>query len=498
MTLEPFYPLPCTAYSGNDPFIFISYAHDDKLVVYPEVERLHRMGYRLWYDEGIRPSGDWPEEIAIKLTGCSLFLVFLSARAIESRNVMNEMHFALSRAKPKTFLAIHLEKFKLPDSVQLQVGRIQAIHRHTMSEEQYCNQLSRWLPVELLELRGNIPFVEAPGKQSSPAAPVSASGPVIQVPSFHYGSVVPPDYFIGREEELEEASRLIRAGHGLLLVGNRRAGKTSFCTKLIHEIMGKPGNDVLAGYLNLQQCTHLTLETFLEHTLLNLIGEMARQVFNCKYSDLLRPTPIEGNEALRVDPEFRSFVDVFARVKERTHSQLGAQPSPLLASEFIQLSHDLLQILRSKRWRRCVIFYDEANRLPPSLSVDLLVSNEETLNNAGLISIYAASPEMEKSFADLRDILGHHLTLGPFRSQEDLRHLLSRYCREQTERGLEPPAEAAAVELLWKLTRGLPYPIQLLSGQSFRLAHEERCQVVSTRHVEQAYERLRQTRPEFF
>ena len=52
-----------------------------------------------------------------------------------------------------------------------------------------------------------------------------------------------------------------------------------FCTKLIHEIMGCRRKDVLATYLNLQQCAKLTLETFLEHTLLNLIGEMARQVF---------------------------------------------------------------------------------------------------------------------------------------------------------------------------------------------------------------------------
>ena len=89
--------------------------------------------------------------------------------------------------------------------------------------------------------------------------------------------------------------------------------------------MGRPGNDVLAAYLNLQQCTHLTLQTFLEHTLLNLIGEMARQVFHCKYSELLRPNPTEGNERLRKDPEFTGFVDLFARVKERTHTQRGGR-----------------------------------------------------------------------------------------------------------------------------------------------------------------------------
>jgi hypothetical protein len=310
--------------------------------------------------------------------------------------------------------------------------------------------------------------------------------------------VVPPDYFIDREDELEEASQLIHAGQGLLLVGSRRAGKTSFCTKLIHEIMGAPGNDILATYLNLQQCTHLSIETFLEHTLLNLIGEMARQVFHCKYSDLLRPNPVEGSERLRNDPAFAEFVDLFDRVRERTHTKDRTAPSPLLASEFIQLSQDLFEILRSKRWRGCAVFYDEANRLPHEMSVDLLTSNEETLNAAGLVSVYAASPEMEKSLQDLRDVLGHHLHLGPFRSLEDLRRLLARYCGMTHDQRYELPAEPRAVDQLWELSRGLPYVIQLLSGKSFRLARNQHCPVVTATHVEQAYERLWREKPHLF
>jgi hypothetical protein len=262
--------------------------------------------------------------------------------------------------------------------------------------------------------------------------------------------------------------------------------------------MGKPGNDVLAGYLNLQQCTQLNIETFLEHTLLNLFGEMARQVFRCKYSDLLRPNPAEGNERLRNDPEFADFADLFARVKERTHLQNGAKPSPLLASEFTQLTQDLLQILRAKHWRRCVVFYDEANRLPHGMSVELLASNEEALNAAGLVSVYTASPETEKSFEDLRDVLGHHLHLGPFRSHEDIRRLLARYCGKTHDTPAEPPADIAAIDLLWKHSRGFPYVIQLLCGLSFRLARDQQCQVVTAMHVEHALDRLQREKPHLF
>lgn len=34
---------------------------------------------------------------------------------------------------------------------------------------------------------------------------------------FHYGGVVPPDYFIGRTEELELAEQLVRSRQSFLL-----------------------------------------------------------------------------------------------------------------------------------------------------------------------------------------------------------------------------------------------------------------------------------------
>ena len=64
---------------------------------------------------------------------------------------------------------------------------------------------------------------------------------------------------------------------------------TSFCEALIHRVMATPGNDVLAGKLNLESCLNLTLSTFLGHTLLNMIGEIARQVFACPYSAIRVP-----------------------------------------------------------------------------------------------------------------------------------------------------------------------------------------------------------------
>ena len=99
--------------------------------------------------------------------------------------------------------------------------------------------------------------------------------------------------------ELARARSWVEDGHSFLLVGKRRVGKTSFCKKLIHVVVGSANNQVLPVYCNLQSYGDLNTETFLEHTLLALLGEVSRQVFRCKYTDLLQPDPEAGNVLLR-------------------------------------------------------------------------------------------------------------------------------------------------------------------------------------------------------
>lgn len=475
--------LPCAPYSGPDGFAFVSYAHADAAAVYAELARLSAAGCRVWFDRGIRPSSEWTTELADAITRCSLFVVFLSPEAVKSPNVLDEIHFALKRGKP--FLAIHLEPTTLPAGLEFRIDRFQAVYRHALPPDRYAQGVLDGFPPEV---RGTSP---APALIPPPQLPVPTAGP-LSLPAFHYGSVVPPDFFIDREEELDEAARLVASGQGFLLVGNRRSGKTSFCTKVIHQVMGRPGNDVLGVYLNLQQCVQISPETFLTHTLLNIVGEMARQVFRCKYGDLLRADPTAGNDRLRADREFGAFIELFARIKERTHAPPGSA-APLVAMDFIRLVEDLLDILRAKRWRQCSVFFDEANRLPTALSVELLTSHQEALAKAGVTSIYAASPEMERTFTDLRELLGHHLRLGPFRSPDDLHVLLARYCG-----GAAPPIAADAVARLWACSGGVPYLIQLIAGGGFKAARDERAALVLERHVEAAYQLVRADKPHLF
>ena len=131
--------LPFKAYQGSEPYIFVSYAHKDKDVIYNEIKRLNEEGCRIWYDEGILPANEWPDEIAVAINKCSTFLVFISPQSIESRNVRNEINYALS--KNKRFVAIFFKETALLPGLELQMGSIQAIMKFQMPDNHYYRKL---------------------------------------------------------------------------------------------------------------------------------------------------------------------------------------------------------------------------------------------------------------------------------------------------------------------------------------------------------------------
>jgi type II secretory pathway predicted ATPase ExeA len=324
------------------------------------------------------------------------------------------------------------------------------------------------------------------------------AGPALGVPPFHFGGVVPPEYFTDRREELREAERIVRGRQSLLLVGEHRAGKTSFCKMLIHQMMNAPNNDLLAVYVNVQTWPVVTIGTFLEHTILNMIGEIARQVFGCKYMALAASDPMAEYPALREDELFRAFVDRYRLIRKRTYADGPSAPAPFQAQEFVRFHHELSEIVRDKGWGNSVIFYDEANRLPRELSVELLLSHEEALSMAGITSVFAASPAMLEAFEELQDSFGHQLHLGPFRERSDMQRLLARYCFHDASRTMDIPLSSSALELLWRLSQGKPFLIQLIAGESFKQAAHRGDQVVDDRHVQEAHSLLRRTKPRAF
>ncbi|MBP51722.1 MAG: hypothetical protein CMI27_01105 [Opitutae bacterium] len=133
-------PVPFECYSGDGPYAFVSYAHADKVNVYRSIREFHENGINVWYDEGIPPAGEWVEELAQAIKKSSIFVVFVSPRAADSRYVKMEVQYALS--EQKEILTIFLEDTILPPGLSLCLQQFQSIFFHEKNwKENACKAL---------------------------------------------------------------------------------------------------------------------------------------------------------------------------------------------------------------------------------------------------------------------------------------------------------------------------------------------------------------------
>ena len=152
---------PFAAYKGNEPYIFVSYAHEDATAVFPEITRLRDQGFRIWYDEGIEPGSVWRQELAEALAGCSVLLFFISPASVASPHCLKELNFGLGRNRE--LLCVHLEKTDLPAAVEFSISDKQAIIRSEYSEAQYRDKLDNSLRLCI--------GIEPPAAVAEPAQP---------------------------------------------------------------------------------------------------------------------------------------------------------------------------------------------------------------------------------------------------------------------------------------------------------------------------------------
>lgn len=112
-------------YDGDKPYIFISYSHQDKELVYPLISELMERGYRVWFDDGIRLSEEWPESIAHHLFYAESVIFFISNSFCSSKNCKREVNFAID--KDKDMFAVFLEPVEMSLGMQMQLGTVQSI-----------------------------------------------------------------------------------------------------------------------------------------------------------------------------------------------------------------------------------------------------------------------------------------------------------------------------------------------------------------------------------
>ncbi len=130
---------PFKAYEGDEPYVFVSYAHADSGMVFRDVDYLHEQGLRIWYDEGIRAGADWNDRLAVAIKRCQFVLVFVSPNIEGSPWIADEILTAKEHKRP--VLAVHLVETKLSEALEHQLRRWQHVFRYQHGEDVYYAKL---------------------------------------------------------------------------------------------------------------------------------------------------------------------------------------------------------------------------------------------------------------------------------------------------------------------------------------------------------------------
>lgn len=74
-------------------FIFISYSHTDKNLVYPILNELFKNGVNYWYDTEVNAGDEWNEEVSNVIFDnyCIGSIVFLNSKSIHSNSIYEEI-----------------------------------------------------------------------------------------------------------------------------------------------------------------------------------------------------------------------------------------------------------------------------------------------------------------------------------------------------------------------------------------------------------------------
>ena len=159
------------AYEGKEPYIFISYAHRDSERVFQVLDELDKKGYRIWYDDGIAPGSEWPEDIARHLDAAHMVIAFVTPNSMASQNCRREINFALS--KEKRFLSILLEKTEMPLGMEMQLSAQQSILRYNYATwEAFIGKILTCPDIGPCQRPAPEPVQEEPKPQPIPVQPV--------------------------------------------------------------------------------------------------------------------------------------------------------------------------------------------------------------------------------------------------------------------------------------------------------------------------------------
>ncbi len=135
------------AYTGNEPYLFVSYSHKDTKVVYPILDALYDKKYRIWYDESCENGNDFRDELRHRIEKAEAVLLFVSHSSMESP--FCGMEIIVARENNKRLYPIYLDDVEVPPAFAILLSNTH--HGTPENMEKLIRALVRDLPAVAMD-----------------------------------------------------------------------------------------------------------------------------------------------------------------------------------------------------------------------------------------------------------------------------------------------------------------------------------------------------------
>ena len=140
------------SYEGDEPYIFVSYSHNDTEDVSKVLHEIDREKYRFWYDDTMEIGEDFRKELREKIEKCSAFLLFISDNSMNSKYCGMEIITAFKNDK-RIFPVYLQDEVEVPAALKMVLENLQhvkGLHFERDNIHRYIKKLIVSLPIETM------------------------------------------------------------------------------------------------------------------------------------------------------------------------------------------------------------------------------------------------------------------------------------------------------------------------------------------------------------
>lgn len=138
----------CEAYTGAEPYLFVSYSHRDTAKVFSVLDLLTENKYRLWYDESCETGNDFRDELKNKIENCSGVVLFVSEASMNSP--FCGMEILCAKENNKRIFPVYLsDNVDVPPAFQIFLANLH--HSSITDKKKMLASLIRDLPAETMD-----------------------------------------------------------------------------------------------------------------------------------------------------------------------------------------------------------------------------------------------------------------------------------------------------------------------------------------------------------